>query len=210
MTWKILLMIVALTALAMPAAAQTVPATGAPATGAAGTAPSVEEINAMRAGLIDAFNKRDVDKLVTFLHPDIVVTWQSGEVTHGIDELKRYYSRMMSGENSVVESVTADPQVDGRTIVDNMAISFGHMNDSFKMRNGMEFRLDSRFSAWVVKDGDRWVLRGLHLSGNIFDNEIQTAVLRRTMLASGGLTGLAGLIAGWMIGRWMGRKKAAA
>ncbi len=37
-------------------------------------------INSLRSELVDSFNKGDLDRLLSHLDPDVVVTWQNGEV----------------------------------------------------------------------------------------------------------------------------------
>lgn len=79
------------------------------------------------------------------------------------------------------------------------------MNDAFKLRDGLEFHLDSRFSGWLIRENDRWLVRGFHLSGNIFDNDIQRTYVRKTAMWTGICAGAAGLIVGWIIARAMRR-----
>jgi hypothetical protein len=56
----------------------------APQLVAAATDPEVEqEITKLREGLVDSFNHGDIDRLLTFLDTNAVVTWQNGEVCEG-------------------------------------------------------------------------------------------------------------------------------
>ena len=59
--------------------------------------PAHEELRALRKGLVEAIQKNDVDDLLTYLDPDVVVTWQNGEVSRKPDGVKAYYDRMMKG-----------------------------------------------------------------------------------------------------------------
>ena len=194
--------------LAVPLRAQpTAPAASELAATAADAA--LAQIAELRTGLLDAFNKKDVDKLLTFLHPEVVVTWQNGEVSKGRAGVKEYYDRMMTGPNAIVESVTAAPEVEGRSVNGDTSISFGKMNDTFKLKDGMEFHLNSRFSAWLVRENGVWLVRGFHLSANVFDNEIQTTIIHKAMLWTGLGAGLGGLILGFVVARML-RKPAKA
>jgi ketosteroid isomerase-like protein len=174
------------------------------------TDPAIAEIDQMRQGLVEAFDKKDVDKLLSYLHPQIVVTWQNGEVSKGRDEVKAYYTRMMVGDNRIVESVEASPVVEGRSLMGDTSISYGHMNDTFKLKDGSEFHLDSRFSAWLVREDGHWLLRGFHLSANVFDNDIQKMVVKKTATWTGIGAGAAGLLLGLILARaFRGRAKTA-
>jgi hypothetical protein len=47
-----------------------------------------QAITHLREGLIDSFNKGDIDRLLTFLDTNAVVTWQNGEVSEGTAAVK--------------------------------------------------------------------------------------------------------------------------
>jgi len=38
--------------------------------------------------MIAAIESRDIDRMMTYVHPEIVTTWQDGETTRGVDELR--------------------------------------------------------------------------------------------------------------------------
>src|SRR5262245_11063647 len=79
--------------------------------------PQTEQaITRLREGLVDSFNHDDIDRLLTYLDTNAVVTWQNGEVCEGTEAVKAYYERMMKGNHPVVRKVTADPKVIGRHI----------------------------------------------------------------------------------------------
>ncbi len=202
MTRLLALLLILLLAARLPAQTASAPATEP-------DKKSVDDIGALRAGLVDAFNKKDIDKLLTYLHPDVIVTWQNGEVSQGRDQVKAFYTRMLIGNDSVCDSVTASPVVDGHTLSGDTSISYGHMNDTFKLKDGTEFHLDSRFSAWLVRENGQWLVRGFHLSGNIFDNDIQKMYVHKTALYAGLGSGGGGLLFGFVIARVLGRRKTA-
>src|SRR5216110_1130709 len=71
----------------------------------------IKAINLLRTELIDSFNKGDVNRLLSHLDPDVVVTWQNGEVCRGPDAVKAFHERMMTGPNHVVAKLSANPVV---------------------------------------------------------------------------------------------------
>src|SRR2546425_7528922 len=73
--------------------------------------PAHDQLRAVRKGLEEAFNKRDIDRLVQFLHPNVVVIWQNGEVNRGRDQVRAYYQRMLLDKNGIVESLMVDLDV---------------------------------------------------------------------------------------------------
>ncbi len=172
---------------------------------------ATEAIGVMRQGLIDSFNKQDIDGLLNYLAPDVVVTWQNGEVCHGPAEVKAYYQKMMSGDKPIVSKVNADPKVDGRQIYGDWAVSYGHMNDRFLLTDGSDLAMDSRFTATIARHGDRWLVTAFHLSTNTFDNPVLGYAAKKGAtlgaLAGGGIGVLVGIAIGTKFAR---RRKATA
>src|SRR3954470_7173819 len=73
-------------------------------------------ITTLRTELVDSFNKGDVDRLLSHLDPDVVVTWQNGEVCRGPQAVKDYHDRMMTAPNHIVAKLSANPTVDDRHV----------------------------------------------------------------------------------------------
>jgi len=158
--------------------------------------------------VIEAYRKNDIEGILTFCHPNVVVTWQNGEVSKGPGEIRDYINKMMSGPNSVVKELKAEPTVDDKSIIyhDNTAFAYGKMNDEYLLRDGMNFKLNSRWSATLVKEGDRWLIAGFHASANVFDNEILHMALKKVTWWAGGVSLVIGLIAGLIIARLLSRR----
>jgi ketosteroid isomerase-like protein len=148
-----------------------------------------QEITKLREGLLDSFNHGDMDRLLTYLDTNVVVTWQNGEVCEGPAAVKAYYERMMKGDHPVVLKVSADPKVLGRHVQGDWAVSWGNLNDHFVLTDGRDLPLNSRFTATEVKRGDHWVVSAFHVSVNAFDNPILALALKKTVMygAVGGL-----------------------
>lgn len=163
-----------------------------------------QELSELREGLVDGFKRRDISAMLAYVTPDIIVTWQNAEISHGKDELRTFIEQMMVGPDSVVSEVDGSPTIEGRKIYDNQIISYGHMNDRFTLRaTGETLPFDSRFSALVVRNEGRLALSGLHLSVNAFDNAI--------MAAHVGLyknVAIVGSIVALLIGIFLGRRLA--
>jgi ketosteroid isomerase-like protein len=159
------------------------------------------ELRALRDGFLDAMNKGDVERELTYLHPNVVVTWHNAEVSRGRDGVRAYLDRMLKGPDKVVESFSADLNVDELTILyGNTGLSFGSAVEHFKMAKGGNLDLPARWSATLVKEGDKWLIASLHMSDNLFDNPL-LAMARRTVYWAGGIALLMGLAAGFFLGR---------
>ena len=95
-----LFIVLALTIVLLPAMAQP----------EAASTEADQAITQLREGLVNSFNQGDIDRLLTFLDTNAVVTWQNGEVCEGTAAVKAYYDRMMKGDRPVVSKVTSDPK----------------------------------------------------------------------------------------------------
>jgi ketosteroid isomerase-like protein len=167
-------------------------------------------ITQLREGLIDSFVKADVDQLLTFLDPDVVVTWQNAEVCRGPEAVRAYYQRMMTGPNRIVREVKASPEVIGRNVYDDWAISWGNLRDHFVLTDGSDLPFNTVFTATIAKRGDRWLVRGFHASVNAFDNPVLGVAIKKTAWRVGVGALATGLLIGLVIGRMLRRKPASA
>lgn len=154
-----------------------------------------QEIAKLREGLVDSFNHGDIDRLLTYLDTNAVVTWQNGEVCEGTAAVKAYYDRMMKGDHPVVVKVTSDPKVLGRHIQGDWCVSWGDLNDHFQLTDGRDLPLNSHFTATIAKRGDRWLVSAFHVSVNAFDNPITQLAVKKTAL----IVGVAGLVGGFLL-----------
>ena len=161
-----------------------------------------DELRALRDGLLDAMSKGDIERELSYFHPNATVTWHNAEVSRGRDGIRKYFERMLTGPDKAVESFKADVEVDELTILfgGDTGISFGSAVEHFKMTDGRTFDLPARWSATLVKDGDKWLIASLHASDNLFDNPLLN-MARRAAWWAGGIALLVGLGLGFFLGR---------
>ena len=160
------------------------------------------ELRALRDGLLDAINKGDVEKQMSFLHPDVVITWHSAEVSRGRDGVRKYYHRMTSGADKVIENYHAEVTVDELTALhgETTGIAFGSAIEQFKLVHRAGFELNGRWTATLVKENGRWLVAAVHLSSNLFDNTVLN-LTRKSTYWVGGISLVGGLLAGFFVGR---------
>jgi ketosteroid isomerase-like protein len=164
------------------------------------------ELRTFRDGLLAAMNKGDIEAELAYFHPNAVVTWHNAEVSRGREGMRTYLNRMLQGPDKVVASYKADVNVDELTILygGDTGLSFGSAVEHFTMTNGKTFDLPARWSATLVKEGDKWLIANLHASDNLFDNPL-LAIAKRMAWWVGGIALLVGLLIGWFVGRRRGR-----
>ncbi|MEI6534090.1 MAG: nuclear transport factor 2 family protein [Verrucomicrobiaceae bacterium] len=168
------------------------------------------EITKLREWLTDCFNSGDVNRLTTLLDPDVVVTWQNGEVCRGPEAVHAYYNRMMTGDQRIVRKVTVAPEVLGRQVNGDWAISWGNLHDHFMLMDGSDLPFNTLFTMVTVKHGDHWLVKAYHASVNAFDNPALGLAIHKTALWTGIGAGAAGLIAGFLLARVLGGKRSSA
>ncbi len=164
------------------------------------------EISKLREGLSASFKSGDVDKLLSYLDPNVVVTWQNGEVCRGKDEVKAFYDRMMSGDKRVVREITSEPEVLGRHVYGDWAVSWGNLHDHFVLMDGSDLPFNSNFTATIAKRGDTWLVTAFHASVNAFDNPVLKLGMRKTSIYVGLAAGAVGLLLGIALAGLLRRK----
>lgn len=166
-------------------------------------------IDALRNGLVESFTKGDIDGLLEHLAPDVLVTWQNGELCRGREEVRAFHNRMMTGDNKIVREVESAPEVLGRQMHGDWAVSWGNLNDHFLLMDGTDLPFDSVFTATISKQGDRWLVTAFHVSINAFENPVVGLAVRKSALWVGGGAGIVALLVGFFVGFFVGRKRRA-
>jgi ketosteroid isomerase-like protein len=190
---RIPILAIALWFTAAPLPAQTVPQGAAPA-----TERMHEELRTLRDGLVKATNEGNIEALLTHLHANVVVTWQNAEVSRGHAGVREYLQRMTSGPNARVRSFRTTPTVDELTILyggENVGVAFGSSHDVFDLTDGSDFELNGRWSATLVREGNRWLVANFHASTNLFDNPLLNMTKRGAVVSGAG-----GLLVGAAVG----------
>jgi ketosteroid isomerase-like protein len=161
--------------------------------------PIHNELRALRDEAVDAFKKKDIDRLLACLHPNVVGVFQNAEVCRGHDDIRAFHKRMSEGDNRTVVSQTTDFVVDDLSTLygDDTAVSHGTITDHFVLSNGMNFDLVSKWTATIVKENDKWLVASIQASTNMFDNGVMNMALKWNSLKMGGL-GL--LVGGVLVG----------
>ena len=166
------------------------------------------ELRKVRDDLTEAVNKNDLDRLLSHLHKNVVVTWMDGTVSRGLDGVRAYYEKMMKGDQRIVESVKINPAVDELSIIygGNTAIAFGSSDDDFRLKRGLDFKVHNRWTATLVKEDSKWLIAAFHASASLFDNPLLNAA-QRMMYWVGGIAVAVGLVLGWLGAVWMRKRR---
>jgi ketosteroid isomerase-like protein len=161
-----------------------------------------EQLRQLRDRLYAAYENGDMDLLLQDVAPNVVITWQNADRNEGHEEFLKFYDEMMNGDDRVVKDLSSTVEVDDLSVLygDDAAVARGTLADHFVLTDGSEFTLNSKWTATVVKLGDRWKVASFHVSANIFDNPI-LAYTQGWLVKVGLVAGLIGLVVGLIIGR---------
>ncbi len=165
--------------------------------------PAHAELRALRTELLGAITAGDIERVLPSLHPDVVITWQNGEVNRGRDGVKAFFERM---GRQAFAGYKVPPTPDDLTVLYNgstAGVSFGRSVGQFNVL-GSSWEFENRWTATVVKQDGRWLLTSYHVSWNALDNPLLNSATR----ALYGV-GAAAFVAGGLIGAWLMRRRRA-
>jgi len=160
--------------------------------------PAHNELRALRTQVLDAIKAGDVERTLTYVHPNLVVTWQNQEVCRGREGLRAFYNRM--GKDAF-RGYKVDPIPDELTILygGDTGISFGSSVAAYRLF-GREYEFRNRWTATLVKENGRWLLASYHVSNNTLDNPLVNTA-KRALYGAVGIGLIVGLALGLLVAR---------
>jgi len=160
--------------------------------------PAHNELRTLRTQVLDAIKAGDVERTLTYVHPNVVVTWQNQEVCRGQQGLRDFYNRM--GKDAF-RGYKDEPTPDELTILygGDTGISFGRSVASYRVL-GKEYEFTNRWSATLVKENGRWLLASYHVSNDTLDNPLVN-IAKQSLYWVGGIGFVVGLACGVLVMR---------
>jgi len=168
--------------------------------------PDHVELRALKDQLVKGIEEGNMDLIDPLLHPDVVVTWQDGQVCKGPAAIRKFYADMAAKSKKTFQGYKVPPTADEPTILhagNNAGVAYGYNVGVFHLA-GKDFEMNNRWTATMVKENGKWLLSSYHVSMNVLDNPLLNTV---KVLAIGG--SVFALIAGLIIGRMLGKKRSA-
>jgi hypothetical protein len=163
------------------------------------------ELRALRDGMLDAWERRNIDDLLAYVDPDVVVTWQNGEVNRGHDAIRAFYDAVLGGEDSIIESMDSTLEMTEQSILHGVdsAVAYGTLRDRIAFASGVaglpfidagtEIELESHWTAALALEDGRWLVTALHVSTNMFSNPVLSLAISATRWIAGVLGLLLGI-----------------
>ena len=166
------------------------------------------ELDKFRDDLFHAFNTGDYPAMLEkYCHKDIIATWQDGTTSEGHAGVIAEFEKL----KQFIDKMTVDATTDKRLILNdgNLVISSGEMKDHYVLGRGPSVNLNSRWSATLIKDNNRWLLASFSASTNAFDNEVVSLYLTSQKYTVSAAAGLIGIGLGLVLSRVMNRRSKA-
>ncbi len=151
-----------------------------------------------------AINAQDIEGILGQMSTDCTVTWWNAEISRGHEEIRAYYRKMVKDDGRLITKYTTRAKLGEHARFvgagGDVALADGSMEDEFFPVIRGTFKLNSRWSATAAKTNGEWKIVNLHLSSNVFTNEL-ISELTRALWMAGGAALVVGGLAGWFLGR---------
>lgn len=164
------------------------------------------ELRALGGQLVKAISDGDMDAIEPLLHPNLVVTWQDGQVCKGPAEIRKFYAAMAAKSKKTFQGYKVPPTADEPTILYSGAttgVAYGYNVGVFHLA-GKDFEMPNRWTATMVKENGKWLLSSYHVSMNVLDNPLLNAVKCIAIIGAA-----LALVGGFLVGLMLGRRKKA-
>lgn len=140
-----------------------------------------KDLRAVKARLVDAVNKKDSKALIAELSPNVAFTAINNDTVIGVEKVKAYYDKMMSGSASFMNdfSITAEADDVSRLYAsDTIAIATGKSDAKLDLRGGsqMKYTVPLRWTATLERTTGQWKLAAIHFSADLSDNPYLSAL----------------------------------
>jgi ketosteroid isomerase-like protein len=168
-----------------------------------------DELRALLRIFTQAFNTRQIDPLVPYLHKDFSVTMVNQDVVTTPGELKGYIDKQFNAPGSLLKDVKIQPEADILTLFydGRFGINRGGSTDTYTLKDGREITIKTRWTGTAIQEDGKWKVLNAHIGLNILDNPILDAVEKlRWVWGTGGLA--IGLVVGVLGTLLLRRRKA--
>ncbi len=163
------------------------------------------ELRMLLKGIENAVNTEKYSDLAQYFYKDLRVTTVNQNTISSHPEIAAYFKEWF-GEGGYLVSLKMSLKPDALTELYNnktMGIVRGSGIEKYKLTDGRDLDLNTRWTATVIKDTDtKWRIVALHLGTNFYDNAIYNET-RSYLIKMGIIGSLLALIFGFLIGFYL-------
>jgi ketosteroid isomerase-like protein len=168
-----------------------------------------QELRAILSTVQTAINDAKFAEMLPVVSQDIRATTINQEVIGSRDEVTGYFNRWF-GPGGYLKKLHMTLHPDALTELSadkSWGLVRGSGVESYTLADGRTFDMVTRWTAVMQKDPDgKWRLRSIHIGTNFLDNPILAAA-KSTLSKVGFGAGGAGILAGGLLGFFIGRRK---
>lgn len=166
-----------------------------------------EELRALKTVYENAINNRDLAPLEKLFTPESTGVTVDNQPFKSFAELKAIYDKFYASFPGVIYKVKLNPEMS--TIIGDLAIARGTSEESATTENGT-FTYTAAFTVVLRRTDNGWKLVRSHLGMDPFRNSIVEFFIGKAKRGYGGGALAVGLLAGLMLGWFVGKRKSAA
>jgi hypothetical protein len=139
-----------------------------------------DELRALLKTFTQAFNSRQIEPLVPYLHKDFSVTMVNQDLVTTPKGMKDYLDKQFTGPGAILKDARIQPEPDIPTIFfeGRFGINRGSSTDTYTLKDGRVFVLKTRWTGTAIKEDGKWKALNAHIGLNIIDNPILDAMER--------------------------------
>ena len=170
--------------------------------------PEHQLLRNLRDRFVDAYNRLDIEGMLSICDKDVAFTAMNAEVCHGHEGVRAYYDKMLKGPDARVRSTRVEAfEVDRLTTLygGRFGVATGFSDVFYSLTDGLTFTARIRWTFTMIKQDNEWLIASMHTSTNIFDNPVLN-MTRRAGKAAIGLCSTVGVLAGGLLGWLVSRK----
>jgi len=169
-----------------------------------------EQLRALLTNLTETINAGKFGELEQFLYEPFSATMINQETLTSREELKAYFEKWVSGEGALIKKITMAPEADEQTTIygDKYGTVRGSNVETYELTTGTSYKLTSRWTATLIKDGGQWKILSVHSGINFIDNPVLAAAEESLIYFAAG--GVAAGVLGTLILFWLFRRRRSA
>lgn len=176
-----------------------------------GTEADHAALRAIKETMTTAINKQDFDAARAIIHEPFLATAITQDSFTDFDAMVGFYKSLFTRDLLRLEKVSIAAEADelSQIYTGTFAVTRGTTQERYDLSDGRGYDIKGRWTATSVKEPDgSWKVLAIHAGTSFLDNPVLGAVEKSLMwfAASGGLLGL---LAGFFLGRFTARRKAA-
>jgi hypothetical protein len=156
-----------------------------------------DDLRALLRTFTEAFNSRNIDPLLPYLHKDFSITMVNQDVVTDPKALKAYIDGQFTGPGARLQDVKIKPETDILTLLydGRIGVNRGSSTDTYTLKDGRIFTLTTRWTGTAIHEDGKWKVLNGHIGLNILDNPILDEVEKLRWI-----WGAAGLLIGVVLG----------